>query len=168
MFLMFTQLSCKSPGNNDLAFINEFHYKNTGDDVGQFIEIAHCGSILSGYGISLGTLLPSDITYQEFTPYPISISALPDENGFFYSVFAYSDIRDGPGYISLYYFGGLVDSLTYEDNRDLDNRLPDTVVFESESTPIGYSLQRINGTWVGPLPRRRAAVTVRHHYNLEI
>ena len=71
-------------------------------------------------------------------------------------MFPYSEIRDGPGYIQL--FGrnfNLVDSLTYEDRTDLDNFSPDVIVFESESTPIDHSLQRINGKWVGPLPQTR-------------
>ena len=72
-------------------------------------------------------------------------------------MFPYSEIRDGPGYIQLYGpIGNLVDAVTYEDRTNLDSTAPDVIVFESESTPIDHSLQRINGKWVGPLAQPRA------------
>ena len=130
--------------------INEFHYDNTGGDVGEFIEIAgDVGTDLSGYSLVL---------YN-------------GSNGTVYNTFNLSGILAGDGILALDTVGlqngapdgialvgpdgTVIEFLSYEgtltatDGPAIGQTSVDVLASESSSTPVGDSLQlQDDGTWV--------------------
>jgi len=147
------------------VFINEFHYDNTGGDVGEFIEIAGpAGTDLSGYSLELvngsGFMLYSTTSLS---------GIIPDEGaGFGALAFTYpsNGVQNGPDGIALCGPSGVIEFLSYEGAftalGGCANGIMSTDVGVAESFPtngfIGSSLQRTgSGTnggdfvWVGPI-----------------
>ncbi len=161
--LLFVLLLGALPARAQNAWINEFHYDNTGADTGEFIEVVlqDAGSFtLSDFTVTRydGDALTSDgshnlstftegVTVGGFTVYSRAISGI--ENG-----------KEG---IALDFQGVLLEFLCYEGTFTASGGPADGVtctdvgVSESGSTPVGTSLQR-TGTgatgsdfvWVGP------------------
>jgi hypothetical protein len=142
------------------VWVNEFHYDNTGTDVGEFIEFGHTiplngvrlfyqknpaptdTTIPAAAVVDLSGFVPSStvdgISYTVVSlPIPGGLAALSNgPNGFLVSV-------NGAYGTTLSYEGPLVAQL--ESSVDVG-------VFEDETTPIGYSLQKCPDVnlWVGP------------------
>lgn len=155
-------------GNNNTVWINEFHYNNVGGDVGEFIEIAGiAGTDLSGFyiiringadGLDYGTIitLSGTIDDEGTTGYGAVEFDLAARNG----------LQNGnplPDGFALMGPNGLVQFLSYNgalvgQGAPVNNITAEDVgVIETNSTPIGVSLQ-LEGTgnvyaqfnWVGP------------------
>jgi hypothetical protein len=145
-------------------YINEIHYDNDSTDVGEFIEVAHTGSIV-GFSIVLynGN---GGASYNTRTT-PTSTSAAADSNGIFYSVYEYptDGIQNGsPDGIALVYPNNTVAQfLSYEGAFNAVGgpangmRSTDIGVVQPGDTPIGQSLQLINGVWMGPFANTKGA-----------
>jgi predicted extracellular nuclease len=143
--------------------INEIHYDNTGTDIGEFIEIAHTGSIA---GFSVVLYNGNGGAVYSTTTVPTSTS-LPDGNGVQYSVYAYpvDGIQNGsPDGIALVDpNNAVVQFLSYEGTFTAvggpANGMTsiDIGITESTTTAVGDSLQLINGVWVGPIANTRGA-----------
>lgn len=137
-----------------VAWINEFHYDNVGNDVGEFIEIAGpAGLDLSTYTIelyngengkqygstiSLSGTIPNEsngIGTLSFTP-PISLQN-GDPDGF-------ALIHSGT-VIQFLSYGGTITAL---DGTAHGRTSIDIGVKENSTTPVGYSLQ-LKGTGNG-------------------
>ncbi|NEP17784.1 MAG: ExeM/NucH family extracellular endonuclease, partial [Leptolyngbya sp. SIO4C1] len=136
-------------------FISEIHYDNQGTDVGEFIEITGpAGISLDGYSLVLyngngGTVYDT-----------VALSGtVPDEaNDQGAVTFNIAGIQNGaPDGIALVDpSGNVVEFLSYEgtltatDGPASGQTSTDIGVAETSSTPIGQSLQLINGSWTGP------------------
>ncbi|WP_447924641.1 ExeM/NucH family extracellular endonuclease [Georgenia muralis] len=136
------------------VFISELHYDNVSTDVGEAIEVqAPAGTDLTGWSLVLyngnggsayatstltGTVPASGVVVQEFpggiqNGAPDAV-ALVDAAGAVVELLSYEGVltaADGPA-------AGLVST--------------DIGVSEPGTTPVGQSLQKIDGTWAGPLP----------------
>ena len=129
-------------------------------DVDEFIEIAHTGSIV-GYSVVLyngsGGAVYSTITAPTST-------SLPDVNGIRYSVYDIAGIQNGnpdgmalvaPGNTVLQFlsYGG-----TFVAVGGPANGMTSIDIGVSEpGSPVGDSLQLINGVWVGPIANTKGA-----------
>ena len=146
------------------VWINEFHYDNSGTDIGEFIEIAGPeGFDLSGaqlvlYNGANGTIYTT-----------ISLSGVIDDEGqgFGALTFPASGLQNGApdGFaLALSYGGTLVQFLSYEGSfvavsgPATGETSEDVGVLEGESTLAGYSLQLLGSgagygdfVWTGPL-----------------
>jgi subtilisin-like proprotein convertase family protein len=133
-------------GNTGLEiWINEFHYDNTGGDVGEFIEVAGIGCTdLTGYTLELyngsnGTIYNTTILGGE----------VPDEGDGFGAVsFPISGIQNGaPDGIALVQNGNVIQFLSYEGTFTATNGTAsgmtstDVGVFQPGSNPVMLSLQ---------------------------
>lgn len=128
------------------VFINEFHYDNTGADTGEGVEIAGpAGTDLTGWKVRLynGT---------NGTAYGVIVlsGVIPDQcNGFGTLWFPEAGLQNGaPDGLALVDNGGVaVQFLSYEGamlavgNEANGMTSTDIGVAESESTPVGDSLQ---------------------------
>ena len=133
-------------GNTGLeAWINEFHYDNTGGDVGEFIEVAGLGCTdLSGYTLELYN--GSNGTRYNTT---ILSNMIPDEgDGFGAISFPISGIQNGaPDGIALVKDGTVIQFLSYEGTFTASNGTAagmtstDVGVFQPGSNPVMLSLQ---------------------------
>jgi len=154
------------------AWLNELHYDNTGNDVGEFLEIVieNPGSYtLSGFTVSLyngnnGGVYGSE-TLDNFTVGNTS------GNYTFYT-WLHEGIQNGaPDGLSLDYQGTVIQFLSYEgtliatDGPAIDMTSTDIGVSESSSTQIGESLQLSGaGTqyseffWLEPAPETPGAL----------
>ena len=142
-----TTITLASP----VAWINEFHYDNTGTDTGEFIEIAGpAGLDLSGYSIELY----SGSDGRVYNTRALS-GILPDQsNGIGTLSFSYptDGIQNGsPDGIALIDSGTVLYFISYEGSFTATNGTAigltstDIGVTESSATPVGYSLQ-LTGT----------------------
>jgi hypothetical protein len=151
-------------------WVNEFHYDNEGEDVGEFVEIAgSAGTDLTGWRI-IGYNGAGGKVYHEV---PLS-GVIPDLQGG-YGVLAFDFARmqngapDGLALVSP--TGEVVELLSYEgvftatdgpaDGMDATPISPE----ETGSTPVGFSLQvvgrggeRTAFTWAAPAQATRGAV----------
>lgn len=135
-------------------WINEFHYDNSGTDVGEFVEIAGpAGTDLSGWsvvayngsgGIVYGTLnLTGSLPNQGGCTGTLSFSFAPIQNGL-----------DGLALVDP--LGTVVEFLSYEgsftavDGPASGQASEDIGVFESSGTAAGLSLQRTGAGSAGP------------------
>lgn len=148
-----------------MVFINEFHYDNVGDDVDEFIEIAGpAGTDLANWSVVF-------YNGSDGRPYgtPILLSGILDEEGggFGALAFATGTLQNGaPDGFALIDPAGVVQQfLSYEgaftatSGPALGMTSVDVGVSEDNTTPLGYSLQKIGAglcaddfPWVGPLP----------------
>lgn len=136
------------------VFINEFHYDNSGTDVGEGVEIAgQAGTDLSGYTIALynGT---NGSVYRS-----VAIKGVLDDqqNGFGAAFFNVGSLQNGgPDGIALVDPDGqLVQFLSYEgafagsEGAALGVQSQDVGVIEDGSDPAGLSLQ-LSGIGLSP------------------
>jgi hypothetical protein len=133
-------------GNTGLeAWINEFHYDNTGGDVGEFIEVAGLGCTdLSGYTLELYN--GSNGTIYNTT---ILSNMIPDEgDGFGAISFPIAGIQNGaPDGIALVKDGTVIQFLSYEGTFTASNGTANGMtstnvgVFQLGSNPVMLSLQ---------------------------
>lgn len=142
-------------GTIDGVYINEFHYDNTGSDLGEFVEVAGpAGTDLSSYTITLYNG-GDDSKYHTLT-----LSGTIDNEGSETGavMFSISGIQNGnPDGIALSKSGSTsVQFLSYEGtitaaDGDSNGVLSvDIGVKEDSSTPTGHSLEYNEGTtsWV--------------------
>ena len=153
------------PPSTPDVFLSEFHYDNTGSDVGEFVEVAGpAGSDLSGWtvvlyngngGASYNTIALSGI--------------LPDQSGGLgYASFSATGLQNGsPDGLALVEPGGDVkEFLSYEGSFTATNgpaagqTSTDVGVDEPGTTPIGQSLQLVDGVWTGPIAETPGAPPV--------
>ncbi|MEL7359054.1 MAG: ExeM/NucH family extracellular endonuclease [Cyanobacteria bacterium J06560_6] len=137
------------------AFISEIHYDNDGADVGEFIEVtADANADLSGYSlvlyngnggtayntVALNGIVPDEVDGQG----AIAVSISGIQNG----------SPDGVALVDA--DGNVVEFLSYEgtltatDGPAAGLTSTDIGVAESGTTPVGQSLQLIDGVWTGP------------------
>ena len=132
-----------------LPFINEFHYDNTGSDVGEFVEIAGvAGTDLSGWSLSFynGT------NGASYASWSLSGVLTDQSNGFgAVAMTGSSTIQNGgnDGIALIDNLGQVVQFLSYEGQLTASNGAAkgqistDIGIAESSNTHIGYSLQRV-------------------------
>lgn len=147
------------------VFISELHYDNIGTDVGEFIEIAApMGTDLTGYSLVLyngnggtvyGTVALSGVVANQ-----------SNGQGTIAVDFAVNGIQNGaPDGVALVDAeGNVLEFLSYEGaftavGGPANGRTSvDIGVAEDGDTPIGQSLQLIDGVWTGPLAASKGAV----------
>ena len=166
---------CDVPGMlNERVWINEFHYDNTGGDVGEFIEVAGtAGTDLSTYNL----VLYNGSNGQSYNTLVLG-GVIPNQaNGFGTVCFNYpvDGIQNGsPDAIALIHnvMGGMVvQFLSYEGafmatNGPANGMMSTNIgVQEPGTTPVGFSLYLTgNGdeyadfTWTGPLAASNCGV----------
>jgi predicted extracellular nuclease len=147
----------------DGLVISEIHYDNAGADVGEFVEVAGpAGTDLTGWSIVLyngsggSSYGPTD---------PIDLSGtIDDEDGTRGALdFATPGLQNGgPDGLALVDPDGVVvEFLSYEGEFIAANgpaagtMSTDIGVSEPSSTPVGESLQLIDGVWTGPAANSR-------------
>ncbi|RHW26144.1 hypothetical protein D0Z08_16010 [Nocardioides immobilis] len=138
------------------VFISEFHYDNTGADVGEFVEVtAPAGMNLTGYSIVLynGT---GGVTYTPTTN--LSGTTTDQADGWGALAFDIAGLQNGaPDGLALVNSGTVVEFLSYEGSFAATNgpangqTSTDIGVSEAGTELAGLSLQRLeNNTWTGP------------------
>jgi hypothetical protein len=147
-----------------VAWINEFHYDNTGTDTGEFIEIAGpAGLDLSNYSIELYNGSNGEV----YDTQSLNGNVIPNQsNGIGTVIISYptNGIENGsPDGIALIDSGTVLYFISYEGSFTATNgsaiglTSTDIGVTEPGSTPVGQSLQ-LTGTgnqysdfsWSGP------------------
>ena len=144
-------------------WINEFHYDNTGADVGEFVEIAGAAGIdLTGYSI----VLYNGATGLVYNTLALGLTIDDEGDGFgAVSIFPGSGIQnDLDGLALVDPFGNVLEFLSYEgtftanDGPAIGILSTDVGVDEDPAPAVGSSLQRTGDgdsasdfTWVGPL-----------------
>ncbi|PSR18744.1 endonuclease [filamentous cyanobacterium CCP3] len=147
------------------VFISEFHYDNTGTDVGEFIEIAGpAGTDLTGWSL----LLYNGNGGTVYNTVALSGVIADQSNGHGTVVvdFPSNGIQNGaPDGIALIDgLGNVVEFLSYEGSFTAVGGAADGLtsvdigVAETGDTPVGQSLQRIDGVWTGPLTATKGAI----------
>ncbi len=148
------------------VFINEFHYDNTGTDVGEGFEIAGpAGTALAGWSV----VLYNGANGESYNSIALA-GTIPDQQaGFGTLAFALptNGLQNGsPDGLALFDdVGGLIEFLSYEGTFEATDgpaagiTSTDIGVTEPGDTLVGYSLQLIDsGTtggdliWAAPLP----------------
>jgi hypothetical protein len=135
-----------------VAWINEFHYDNTGTDTGEFIEIAGpAGLDLSNYSIELY----NGFNGQVYNTQTLNGNVIPNQsNGIGTVIISYptNGIENGsPDGIALIDSGTVLYFISYEGSFTAINGTAvgltstDIGITESSATPVGYSLQ-LTGT----------------------
>ncbi len=142
-------------GPVDGVGVTEFHYDNSGGDVGEAIEISGpagtdlAGWVIEAYNGNGGTVYDTEVLS----------GIIPDEDaGLGALSFPISGLQNGSpdGFALSAPDGTVVDFLSYEGTLTavggaadgLDST--DVGVAETSSTPVGESLQLIDGVWTGP------------------
>ncbi len=147
-----TPQSGGNPGG--MPWINEFHYDNSGSDVGEFVEIAGPagtnlqGFVVVGYNGNGGGVYDSVNLSGTIPAQQAQIGTL---------AFAFNGIQNGsPDGLALVDAGGaVIEFLSYEGGMTAVGGVAngmtstDVGVEETTSTPVGFSLQRA-GTGSGP------------------
>ncbi|AXH95824.1 hypothetical protein DV701_06495 [Ornithinimicrobium avium] len=135
------------------VFISEIHYDNASTDVGEAIEVqAPVGSDLTGWSVVLyngdnGAVYDTDALTGTVPDAGVVVVNYP-ENGI------QNGAPDGIALVDA--AGGVVEFLSYEGTMTAlggpaDGRTStDIGVQEGSSTPVGHSLQKIDGVWTGP------------------
>ena len=155
-----TGLSTEQGAEQSFAqvFISELHYDNAGADEGEAVEIAGPADtpvdgwqlvFYNGSGGAVYATVPLAGTLQRSGDCPLG-----------YQVLAYPGIQNGsPDAIALVdEIGDVVDFISYEGPFSASVgpaaglSAVDIGVFESSSSPLGYSLQRIDGEWQEAAP----------------
>ncbi len=150
-------------------FVSELHYDNAGADTGEFVEIqAPLGSDLSAW-----TLVLYNGTASQRAPYDTVALGLvnapagdPSGDGVLVLDFPSNGIQNGApdGLALVDETGTVVEFLSYEGAFTAASgpaeglASTDIGVAESGSTPVGYSLQRVDGEWTAPAPNTRGVV----------
>ncbi|MBZ2198231.1 ExeM/NucH family extracellular endonuclease [Occultella gossypii] len=135
------------------AFISEIHYDNAGADTGEAIEVqATVGADLTGWTL----VLYNGNGGSSYDTDPVG-GVVPDA-GVLVVNYPTDGVQNGsPDGVALVDAdGNLVEFLTYEGTFTANNGPAagvtgtDIGVSEASSTPIGQSLQLIDGVWTGP------------------
>ena len=135
------------------VFISEIHYDNVGVDVGEAIEVtAPVGSDLTGWSVVLynGNGGGTYGLQQQLGVVP--------EAGVIVLDYPQDGLQNGSpdGMALIDDEDSVVEFLSYEGTFTATNgpatglMSTDIGVAEASNTPIGYSLQKINGVWTGP------------------
>ncbi|MEM8906848.1 MAG: lamin tail domain-containing protein, partial [Bacteroidota bacterium] len=153
--------NCDFTGIGNIVWVNEFHYDNTGGDVGEFIEVAGiAGTDLTGYSLALyngaNGLLDETIDLSGTIPAEtcgfgaLSFPAVGLMNG---SPDGFALVQDGTVLEFLSYEG----TFTAMDGPAMGMMSTDVGVSEPGTTPVGQSLQLTGSgsgsmafTWTGP------------------
>ena len=139
----------------DGVAVTEFHYDNDGGDVGEAIEISGpagtdlAGWIIEGYNGNGGTVYFTEILAGVIADEADASGALS---------FTIGGLQNGSpdGFALSAPDGTVVDFLSYEGTLDGVGGAADGLtstdvgVAESSDTPVGQSLQLIDGVWTGP------------------
>jgi 5'-nucleotidase len=157
--LVATMVPATSASAAVTPYISEIHYDNAGSDTGEAVEVtADPGTDLTGWsivlynganGLSYGTLA---LAWTVPAGGALTVPALGMQNG----------APDGLALVDA--TGAVVEFLSYEgtftaaDGPAGGATSTDIGVEESATTPVGDSLQKINGVWQGPLPNTFASV----------
>ena len=153
------------------AFINEFHYDNTGGDVGEFIEIAApAGFDLTGWSI----VLYNGSNGTSYNTLDLSgLSVTDSGNGFGFVSVAATGLQNGSpdGMALVDNNGTVVEFLSYEgtlealDGPAVGLTSTDVGVSEVGTTSVGFSLQRqgegqagADFVFAGPLAQTPGAI----------
>ncbi|MEM9268652.1 MAG: hypothetical protein AAGA78_06920, partial [Pseudomonadota bacterium] len=145
------------------ARINEIHYDNVGGDVGEFVEVRTD----AGADASLITLeFVNGNDGGVYTTLSLADATSTSDGTFDYYVFDLrpNGLQNGPDGIALANDGALVEFLSYEGSFTAINGVAagvtstDIGVAESASTPIGLSVQRLDGDmWDAPRAETKGA-----------
>jgi 5'-nucleotidase len=136
-------------------FISEIHYDNVGTDTGEALEIeAPAGFDLTGWQLSLYNGNGGGV-YNTTT-----LSGTVPSAGVVVQTYPTDGLQNGsPDGVALVRPDGTVaEFLTYEGALTATNgpangtAATDIGVSETSSTPVGYSLQKVNGVWQAPAP----------------
>ncbi|MEM7273009.1 MAG: hypothetical protein AAF547_08030, partial [Actinomycetota bacterium] len=143
------------PPPDPTVMISELHYDNASTDTGEFVEVeGDAGTDLAGWSIVFynGS---SDTSYAT-----LNLSGVIDDEGSGVSAlfFLQSGIQNGApdGLALVDDTGSVVEFLSYEGVFTASGGPADGLtstdlgVAESSSTPVGQSLQKIDGLWTGP------------------
>lgn len=150
------------------VWINEFHYDNVGTDIGEFVEIAGvAGTDLSGWSLVLynGANDLAGVVYNT-----VALSGVVDNQSNGYGTIAFgfpsNGIQNGPrdGFALINPLSAVVQFLSYEGSFVASGGPAQGMtstnigVSETESTPVGFSLQLIgmgssysDFSWAGPV-----------------
>lgn len=131
-------------------WINEFHYDNTGGDVGEFVEVAGpSGLDLSNYRLLFYNGVDGTVYYG------LTLSGIIDNesNNFGALSFLYANIQNGPDGIALIKISNsqVLQFISYEGaflataNVANGQMSVDVGFIEDDATPIGFSIQ-LTGT----------------------
>ena len=149
-------------GGPAVTWINEFHYDNSGADVGEFVEVAGpAGTLLTGWSVVGYNGATGGVYKTE------SLSGvIPDQQGGYGTAsFAFSSMQNGApdGLALVDHTGVVLEFLSYEGTIQALGgpaaglTSTDVLVSESGGTLIGQSLQRVGSgtqgsdfTWQSP------------------
>lgn len=140
---------------DEAPFISEIHYDNSGTDTGEAIEIeAPAGTDLTGWQIVLYNGANGAVYGTRTLSGAVPAAGVVVEN------YPTDGIQNGsPDGVALVTPGGdVVEFLSYEGTFTAAGgpaagmTSTDIGVAETASTPVGYSLQKIDGTWRAPAP----------------
>lgn len=135
------------------VFVSEIHYDNAGTDTGEAIEVqAPAGMDLTGWSVVLYNGSNGEVYGTAEL-----VGAVPDSG---VVVVERAGIQNGSpdGLALVDSSGSVVEFLSYEGTMTAVGGAADGMtstdigVQQPGDTPIGESLQRIDGTWTGPLP----------------
>ncbi len=134
------------------VFISELHYDNIGGDTGEAVEVtAPADMDMAGWSIVLYNGNGGGV-YDTVE----LVGTVPSDGAF--TVFI-SGIQNGsPDGLALVSPSAVVEFLSYEGTIVATNgpaagsTSTDIGVFEPSDTPVGESLQKIDGVWTGPAP----------------
>ncbi len=135
------------------VFVSEIHYDNAGTDTGEAIEVqAPAGTDLTGWSVVLYNGSNGEVYGTAEL-----VGAAPDSG---VVVVERAGIQNGSpdGLALVDSSGSVVEFLSYEGTMTAVGGAADGMtstdigVQQPGDTPIGESLQRIDGTWTGPLP----------------
>lgn len=143
------------------ARINEFHYDNSGGDVGEFVEIrVDAGENVNALNIDLY----NGNGGASYNTIAVSSGTQTTDGTYDYYVIDTPGIQNGPDGIALSNDGALVEFISYEgeviatDGPAAGQTATDIGVGEATSTPAGQSLQRGDGdTWDAARAETRGA-----------
>lgn len=155
----------------NVAWINEIHYDNAGDDVGEFVEIA--GS--AGLNLEGWTLVAYNGNGgRAYKSIQLTGSVPSQQNGYGTVAFDFADLQNGPpdGVALVNAAGSVVDFISYEgdfsatDGPANQQASRNIGVAETNSTAAGQSLQlRGSGHKVGDFQWNAAAPATRGAVN---
>ncbi len=160
LFLFSAMLSFAQDSFATSIFVNEIHYDNAGGDVGEFVEIAVPAGFtaLADIDFSLyngnGGLEYDTSVGTDFTAGDTGVTIGGSMYDLYTLSYAVNGIQNGPDGWAISNNGALCEFLSYEgDFTAMDGiangmTSTDIGVSESSGTPIGGSLQLVDGTWL--------------------
>lgn len=137
------------------VFISEIHYDNAGADTGEFVEVTgNAGVDLTGYTL----VLYNGNGGAPYNSVSLSGTFTDEADGLGAIAFPISGIQNGaPDGVALVDpDNNVIEFLSYEGAFTAVGGPADGLtstdigVAESATTPVGQSLQLINGIWTGP------------------